>query len=85
MITTAIFYFIYMLASVLVAVLPESEGFSASTQSSLQSIFAYAEPFSFIIDFGQVFWVFSAVFVFWSGFGIWYSINWVLRKIPGVQ
>lgn len=85
MITFGILSLLMLLASALLLVLPDSQGLPPDSQNAVIAVFGYLEPFSVFIDFSVLVTLLFAGVVLETAVLSWYVINWVIRKIPGMQ
>jgi len=69
----------------LIGLLPASEGLPASVSSAVGTLWNYVWAFDYILPASTLLTLMVLVFGFEAGVLVWKSINWVIRKIPGVS
>jgi len=84
MITTIILYAMNLFLSGVVAILPTGHLPTAIT-TAFQYFLGTVNAFSFIIPVDTLLQAAGVVLVFDGAMGLWYLINWIIRKIPGMQ
>jgi len=84
MITTVILLAFNAFLAFLVVLLP-----SGTLPTAISAAFAYfiglANAWSYVIPIGTLLQAAGVVLVFDSAMLLWHFINWVIRKIPGMQ
>jgi hypothetical protein len=85
MIGTAVLSIIYTFILLLVAILPVSTGLSDDVTSAISNALDVAYSFDYIIPMETVINVLVIAVGFHAGILVFKGINWIMRKIPGVN
>jgi hypothetical protein len=85
MIATAIISIIYTFILFMVSVLPISTGLSTDVTSAVSNVFDIAYSFDYIIPMDTVLNVLLIAVGFHAGVLAFKGVEWILRKIPGIN
>jgi len=85
MITTFLLQIPLFFITALVNALPDSTGFPDEVSTAINTAWGYANGLSFFFPVQTLLTLVVLVFAFEAGILIWKFINWVLKKIPGVN
>jgi len=75
---------LYALVSTLVNFLPTG-GLPASIETSLISVWGYVNAFSYVIALSTLIQVLLLYIAFDLVVLLWHLIQWIIRKVPGMQ
>jgi len=84
MIATFFLTILYGLVSVLVGFLPTGH-LPTTITTAFATMFGLLNVFSFVVPVGTLIAAALVVLIFDGALMLWYSINWIIRKIPGMQ
>jgi len=85
MITSAILSFFNSILNIFIGFLPSSPGISEELAEPMTQLFGGFYMIGYIVDFTVFGLCATAYFYFWALIAVWYLINWLLKKIPGVS
>jgi len=84
MIFTVILNFFYLLLSGLLNLLPTGH-IPTELTSSFATLFGIANEFNYVIPIATLMEALGVVVAFDGAILVWHFLNWVIRKIPGMQ
>jgi len=85
MITTFILSIPLFFIQALINVLPNSNGLPSEVTSAIVTVWNYGQGASFFFPISTLLTLVVLVFAFEAGILAWKFVNWILRKIPGVN
>lgn len=85
MITSALLQIPLFFIELVLNLIPTSDGLPAGIASAISTAVSYAKGVSFLFPIETLFQVLLIVFSIEAGLLLWKFINWLIKKIPGMQ
>jgi len=85
MITSALLQIPLFFIELVLGLIPTSDGLPSGVSAAISTAVTYAKGVSFIFPIETLFQVLLLVFSVEAGLLAWKFINWLIKKIPGMQ